>query len=143
MLKRGEAQVAVLPPTRYLPLIADDFPIVLVANLLANDGINLIVHRSTLEERHISPTQPIKDRLIGLQGLKIGVAHGPPTRLRALYASEGLNADDKLTLVYLKGRRAERRVRQERGRRALCTLAIRRERHPRSGRRRPRQPVRR
>ena len=103
MLRRGDAQVALLPPTRYIPLIAQKFPLIVAANLLENDGINLIVRRSVLEARHLTPSMPLVDRLKGVKGLKIGVAHGPPTRLRALYASQGLNADDYLELVMLKG----------------------------------------
>jgi ABC-type nitrate/sulfonate/bicarbonate transport system substrate-binding protein len=88
----GEAQVAVLPPPTYLQLIADRYPIELVANLLRN------------EARKMSATAPLRDRLLSLKGLRIGVAPGPPTRLRALFASEGLVADDVVKIVVRHGK---------------------------------------
>jgi len=99
----GEAPVAVLPPPVYLQLIADKFPIALVANLLQNDPINLVVRRSVFEERTMSATAPLRDRLLSLKGLRIGVAPGPPVRLRALFASEGLDADATIQIVVRRG----------------------------------------
>jgi NitT/TauT family transport system substrate-binding protein len=100
----GEAQVAVLPPPVYLQLIADQFPVELVANLLRNDPINLVVRRSVFEARHMSETAPLRDRLLSLQGLRVGVAPGPPTRLRALFASAGLDADAVVKIVIRHGK---------------------------------------
>ncbi len=99
----GEAPVAVLPPPVYLQLIADKFPIALVANLLQNDPINLVVRRSVFEARTMSATAPLRDRLLSLKGLRIGVAPGPPVRLRALFASEGLDADATIQIVVRRG----------------------------------------
>lgn len=98
------ADVAVLPPPVYASLISHDQPIVLVANLLTNDPINLVVRRSILEERHLDAKMPLKARLEGLRGSKLGVAPHPPTRLRALYASVGLDADKDITQVILHGK---------------------------------------
>jgi ABC-type nitrate/sulfonate/bicarbonate transport system substrate-binding protein len=100
----GEAQVAVLPPPVYLQLIADRFPIELVANLLQNDPINLVVRRSVFDAHNMSATAPLHDRLLSLKGLRIGVAPGPPTRLRALFTSEGLDADDTVKIVVRHGK---------------------------------------
>ena len=100
----GEEPVAVLPPPVYLQLIADKFPIELVANLLQNDPINLVVRRRIFDERHMSATAPLHDRLLSLKGLRIGVAPGPPVRLRALFASEGLDADAVVTIVVRHGK---------------------------------------
>jgi NitT/TauT family transport system substrate-binding protein len=102
--QRGEADVAVLSPPMYLRLVAEQFPVVLVANLLQNDPINLLVRRSVAEERKLSRGQPLEDRLRGLRGLRIGVAPGPPSRLRALMNGSGLDADRDLELVILHGR---------------------------------------
>ena len=99
-----KADVAILPPPVYADLIAHDVPVVLVANLLAHDPINLVVRRSIMEERHLDAKMPLKARLEGLHGLKLGVAPHPPTRLRALYASVGLDADKDITQVILHGR---------------------------------------
>jgi len=99
----GEAPIAVLPPPVYLQLIADRFPIALVANLLQNDPIDLVVRRSVFEERRMSATAPLRDRLLSLKGLRIGVAPGPPVRLRALFASEGLDADATIQIVVRRG----------------------------------------
>jgi ABC-type nitrate/sulfonate/bicarbonate transport system substrate-binding protein len=100
----AEAPVGVMPPPQYLELIADRVPIVLVANLLRNDPINLVVRRSIFEQRAMNPAAPLRDRLMSLQGLRIGVAPGPPTRLRALFASVGLDADSFVKIVIRHGK---------------------------------------
>jgi ABC-type nitrate/sulfonate/bicarbonate transport system substrate-binding protein len=100
----GEANVAVLPPPVYLSLIADRFPLKLVANLLRNDPIDLVVRRSVFEARKMSANAPLRERLLSLQGLRVGVAPGPPTRLRALFASEGLDADRIVQIVVRHGK---------------------------------------
>jgi NitT/TauT family transport system substrate-binding protein len=99
----GEAPVAVLPPPVYLQLVADRFPVQLVANLLQNDPIDLIVRRSVFEQRHMSATAPLRERLASLKGLRVGVAPGPPARLRALFTSVGLDADRDVQIVIRKG----------------------------------------
>jgi ABC-type nitrate/sulfonate/bicarbonate transport system substrate-binding protein len=99
----GEAPVAVLPPPVYLQLVADRFPVHLVANLLQNDPINLVVRRSVFEQRHMDGHAPLRDRLVSLKGLRVGVAPGPPARLRALFASVGLDADRDVTIVIRRG----------------------------------------
>ena len=99
----GEAPVAVLPPPVYLQLVADRFPVELVANLLQNDPIDLVVRRSVFEQRHMDPRAALHDRLASLQGLRVGVAPGPPARMRALFASVGLDADRDVTIVIRRG----------------------------------------
>jgi ABC-type nitrate/sulfonate/bicarbonate transport system substrate-binding protein len=100
---RGDAPVAVLPPPVYLQLIADRFPIVLVANLLRNDPIDVVVRRSVFAARGMSASVPLRDRLSSLRGLRVCVAPGPPARLRALFASVGMNADTDLRIVIRRG----------------------------------------
>jgi ABC-type nitrate/sulfonate/bicarbonate transport system substrate-binding protein len=100
LVLRDDAQAAVLPPPVYIDLIAQRAPIRLVANLLSNDPANLVIRRSALTT---SPQAPISERLRGLRGLRIGVAPGPVGRLRALFASQGLIADDVAQLVSLGG----------------------------------------
>ncbi|WP_394825572.1 ABC transporter substrate-binding protein [Pendulispora albinea] len=97
------ADAAVLPPPMYLEMIASRMPVVLVANLLKNDPIELVVRRSILEERRLSDALPLRDRLAGLRGLRLGIAPHPPTRLRALFASQGLDPEDVLSIVTLHG----------------------------------------
>jgi len=99
----GDAPVAVLPPPVYLQLVADRFPLQLVANLLQNDPIDLVVRRSLFERRHMDAHAPLRDRLQSLQGLRVGVAPGPPARLRALFASVGLDADRDVKIVIRRG----------------------------------------
>ena len=99
MFQADQAQVAVLCPPVYLPLIADGFPLRLIANLLENDPVNLVVRKSILRERHISADQPLAKKLAGLRGLRIGVAGGPLTRLRELFRAAGLNADETVRIV--------------------------------------------
>jgi ABC-type nitrate/sulfonate/bicarbonate transport system substrate-binding protein len=103
LLHAGTQQVAVLPPPIYLQLIADHFPMRIVANLLKNDPINLVVRRSLVEARHIPIKATVHDRLAALSGLRLGVAPGPVSRLRALFKSQGLDADKVLTIVPLMG----------------------------------------
>ena len=102
--ERREADVAVLPPPVYVNLVAQRVPVVLVANLLANDPIDLVVRANVLSERNLDATMPLRARLEGLRGLRIGVAPHPPTRLRALFASVGLDADRDVTMVILHGK---------------------------------------
>lgn len=115
LFAKHEADAAVLPPPVYLSLVADKEPLVLVANLLHNDPIDLVVRRDVAAARHITPDMPLRERLVALRGIRLGVAPHPPTRLRALYASQGLDADAEITMVILHGREqnrafAERRV---------------------------------
>ena len=101
---QSKADVAVLPPPVYLQLISQQFAFSLVANLLANDPIDLIVRRSVYDERKLSATAPMADRLRGIHGLRVGVAPNPPRRLRALFASQGLDADKEIEMVILHGK---------------------------------------
>ncbi len=102
-VERGDSDIAILPPPMYLELIAAQAPIVLFANLLQNDPINLVVRKSLLEERGVRPDQRIGERLRRLEGLKIGIAPNPPPRLRALFAAYGLDADRDIQMVTLRG----------------------------------------
>ena len=86
LVLRDDAQAAVLPAPVYIDLIAQRAPIRLVANLLANEPANLVVRRSVVESRKISPQAPLGERLRALGGVKIGVAPGPVGRLRTLLA---------------------------------------------------------
>jgi NitT/TauT family transport system substrate-binding protein len=103
LLAKPEAQAAVLPPPIYLEQIAERAPWRLAANLMQNDGIDLIVRRSVFEARHLSAKQPLANRLRGLKGLKVGVAPGPRSRLHALFAAAGLKAEDLVEVVILTG----------------------------------------
>jgi len=102
-LLQGRADIAVLPPPMYLELIGEEAPILLFANLLQNDAINLIVRKEVVEERKLSTTAPLEERLRGIRGLKVGVAPGPPTRLRILFDSVGLDADSDIEMVIIHG----------------------------------------
>lgn len=103
LMVMGRADVAVLPPPLYLNLIGQQQPVMIFANLLQNDAINLIVRKDILEARKLSPTAPLAERLQGIKGLKVGVAPGPPTRLRALFASVGLDVDRDIEMVIIHG----------------------------------------
>jgi len=104
MFIESDAAAAVLPPPMFLPLIAKRAPIVLVANLLTNEAINIVVSRKIAMERKLDPAAPLKTRLEGLKGLRVGIAPHPPSRLRALFTSEGLDAERDLKLVTLHGK---------------------------------------
>jgi ABC-type nitrate/sulfonate/bicarbonate transport system substrate-binding protein len=90
LFRPGEAQVAVLPPPLFFQLVGDGVPLVAVANLLRNDAIDLVVRQSVAAQRKLDAGLPLKERLERLKGMKLGVAPGPITRLRALYQSLGM-----------------------------------------------------
>ena len=46
---------------------------------------------------------PLVERLNGIRGMRVGVAPGPPTRLRVLFDSVGLDADSDIQMVILGG----------------------------------------
>ena len=45
----------------------------------------------------------MSERLRGISGLRVGVALGPPTRLRVLFDSVGLDADSDIEMVIIPG----------------------------------------
>lgn len=104
MMHDHAADVAVLSPPTYLELIAEGAPVALVCNLLKNDPIDLVVRKSVLAERGLDPKMPLEARLRGLKGLRIGVAPHPPSRLRALLAIAGMDADKDVEMVILHGK---------------------------------------
>lgn len=104
LFEESDAEAAVLPPPMYLTMIARRAPIALVANLLMNDPIELVVRNSIFTERKLDATAPLKARLEGVRGLRVGIAPHPPARMRALFAAEGLDADKEVTMVILHGK---------------------------------------
>jgi NitT/TauT family transport system substrate-binding protein len=103
LLLQNQADVALLQPPVYLGLIAQQRPIVLFANLLANDPINLIVRPDVAARRKLDPKAPLIDRLKSLAGLRIGVANEPPRRLRVLLALAGMDADRDMRMTIVRG----------------------------------------
>ena len=99
----GSAEVAVLTRSMYLDSIGRGEPMLAFANLLGSEPINLVVREEVAEERGLSADMPLADRLMAMRGLKIGVAPGPPTRLRVLFESVGLDADSDIEMVILQG----------------------------------------
>ena len=101
---QGQADVGLLPPPpMYLLLIEAEEPVVIFANLLSNDPINLIVREDFATGNDLSPEVPLLERLEALSGMKVGVAQGPPTRLRVLFESVGLDADEDIEMVIVHG----------------------------------------
>ena len=90
-------------PPMYLVLIEAEEPVVIFANLLSNDPINLIVREDFATGNDLSPEVPLLERLEALSGMKVGVAQGPPTRLRVLFESVGLDADEDIEMVIVHG----------------------------------------
>lgn len=105
---KHDVEAAVLPPPVFVSLVAEKEKVVLVANLLANDPIDLVVRKSVLEARAVRLDAPLRDRLVALRGIKLGIAPHPPTRLRALYASVGLDADKDVAMEILHGKEQNR-----------------------------------
>jgi NitT/TauT family transport system substrate-binding protein len=90
LVRDKKADAFVLSPPMYLRLFSERAPIVLVANLLANDGINLVVR----EDVAMPKTKTMRERVAALKGKKIGVAPGPRPRLLAVLLLAGLRLDD-------------------------------------------------
>lgn len=103
LLHADDSQIAILPPPIFLQMIADGFPLRVIANLLINDPIDLIVRRSIMAERHLSLRASLAQRLGSLRGLRIGVAPGPVTRLHMLFRAAGLDVDEVMKVVILMG----------------------------------------
>ena len=99
----GRGDVAILPGPKQIELIAAEEPVAIFANLLANEPINLILRKEVAARLNVSPKAPLKERLESLKGLKIGVAPGPVTRLRVLFESVGLDADEHVEVVIVGG----------------------------------------
>ncbi len=102
-LRNGSAQIAVMPRPQFLNAVGSKQPVIAFANLLANDAINLVVQGDIAKERDLSLDLPIAERLKRIRGLKVGVAPGPPPRLRALMQSVGLDADTDIEMMIVPG----------------------------------------
>ena len=103
LLLRGDADVALLQPPMFLGMMAEEKPILLFASLLANEPINLVVRKEVAGARRLLANAPLRERLEAIKGLKVGVAGEPPPRLRALFASAGLDAARDIELVIVRG----------------------------------------
>jgi NitT/TauT family transport system substrate-binding protein len=103
LLLQNQADVALLQPPVYLGLISQQRLIVLFANLLANDPINLVVRPDVAARLKLDPRAPLVDRLKALKGLRIGVANEPPRRLRVLLALAGMDADRDIQMTIVPG----------------------------------------
>lgn len=103
LLLQHKADVALLQPPVYLGLISQQRPIVLFANLLANDPINLIVRPAVAARVKLNPKAPLVERLRSLKGLRIGVANEPPRRLRVLFAQAGMDVERDIQMTIVPG----------------------------------------
>lgn len=101
-LLSGSADVAVLSPPLYLRLIADRRPVLVLANLLRNDPLNVVVNSRVAGERGFHPWLDVAGRIALLRGLRIGVAPIPVDHLHTLCAWGGLDVGD-VELVMLQG----------------------------------------
>ena len=102
-LLRGEVDVALLPPPMFLGMMAENKPVVLFASLLANEPINLVARKEVAEARGLSQRSSLQERLRAVRGLRVGLAGEVAPRLRALFASAGLDADRDLRFVVVPG----------------------------------------
>jgi NitT/TauT family transport system substrate-binding protein len=102
-LSDASIDIAVLPRPIFLIAASRNRPVVAFANLLRNDPINLVVHRDVAAARGLSASMPLVERLNAIRGLRIGVASGPPPRLRVLLAAAGLDADTDIDMIVIPG----------------------------------------
>lgn len=103
MLLGGKAEMALLPPPMFLGMMAEDKPIRLFASLLANEPLNLVVRRQIAEQRKFTLSAPLRQKLVQLHGLRVGLAPEVAPRLRAIYSVSGLNAAGELSFVTIPG----------------------------------------
>ena len=101
MLLKGDADVALLPPPMYLGMMAESKPIQLFASLLANEPINLVVRKDIADARGLSARASLRERMLAIKGLKIGLAGEVAPRLRAIATRAGMDSakDFQLTVV--------------------------------------------
>lgn len=104
ILEKGEADAAVVAPPVYLRMVAAKAPIVLVANLFRNDPFALVVRPEVGEARKVNVDAPMKERLVALKGLTVAVPPAAFGRLRALFASQGLDIEKDITTTPLLAR---------------------------------------
>jgi NitT/TauT family transport system substrate-binding protein len=103
LLLQHRADVALLHPPVFLGLIAQQQPIVLFANLLANDPINLLVRHDVAAKVKLDPHSTLADRLKALKGLRVGVAKEPPRRLRVLFAEAHMDVERDIHMTIIPG----------------------------------------
>ena len=101
----GVADIAVLTSPLYLSLIEKREAIVVFARLLQNDSVNLVVRKDVVTARKIDPEAPLLEKLKAMRGLRIGVAAGPRSRLRALFEYAGMDIDTDIEMVITPGHR--------------------------------------
>ncbi len=103
MFDKTKPDAMLLPAPMLASMVAERAEIVVCANVLANDPINLVCSAKVAAERGLSAKRPLRERLSALKGLRLGIAPHPPPRLRALFASVGLSADEVVSVVTLRG----------------------------------------
>ena len=103
LLFKGEAEVALLPPPMFLGMMAEKKPVLLFASLLANEPINLVVAKDIAAARRAGAGVSLRDRIQLIRGLRIGLAGEVAPRLKALFASVGMNAETDAQLVVVAG----------------------------------------
>ncbi len=97
LLERGDVDAVVATPEVYLGMIGADAPVVVVANLFANDPYALVVRREVAEARKFSADASLRERVNAVRGMSIGYAPASVGRLRSLLASQGVDFDKDLT----------------------------------------------
>jgi NitT/TauT family transport system substrate-binding protein len=99
----GEADIALLPPPMFLGMMAEGKPILLFANLLANEPINLVVRRDFAEARGMFRASDLGGRLQAIKGARIGLAGEVAPRLKVMAKSASSDAEDLFQLLVVPG----------------------------------------
>ncbi len=92
-LHRGSAGRGGSPRPDVERLISDRFPLLVAANLLENDPLNLVIRREVADRLEITSGMPLARRLGALRGVSVGVAAPDRPRLYQLFHAAGLDAD--------------------------------------------------
>ena len=97
------ADIAIMPNPAFLNQAANGAPLKAFANTFQHDPANLIIRESIATNRGLSINMTLKQKLMGLQGLRVGVAQGPKRRLLKMFEVEGLDANTIIDIIEISG----------------------------------------
>ncbi|MBN7816999.1 ABC transporter substrate-binding protein [Algoriphagus pacificus] len=96
--------ITILPRPLLIEFASEGKEIKAIANLLENDPVNLIGNSTVVQDRQVDSSQTVAQILEKLQGLRIGVAPGPVTRLKKLLEFYGFDPENHFKISITGGR---------------------------------------
>ncbi|MBI3079765.1 MAG: ABC transporter substrate-binding protein [Deltaproteobacteria bacterium] len=95
-LSGGSAQFAAGASTEVITMATKGLPVLAVAGITASMTMDTVVSKAWAGARKVTPTSPLRERILALRGARMGVASlgGPPDRYaRWLMTTVGLSPD--------------------------------------------------